>query len=119
MFPNADLEAELKAAFSKCKPCRIIFNACSGGLYYGPIRDLAKNTGCVVCGQTTPGEGEIQGLQTNAFRCVDSAGNQVMGAGHTPFDAAHLGYPPNPPWKPLSIPLCEDPLRYVPIGDYL
>jgi RHS repeat-associated protein len=108
MLPNPDFEASLKEAFKKCRPCRIVLNACKFALYYAPMRDLASHTGCIVCGQITDAGGEFEDLTTHEFRCVDSGGNQVMGPGHIPFDAAHLGYPPSPPWKPESIPVCRN-----------
>jgi Pretoxin HINT domain len=109
LLPNPLLEDGLKSAFRRCKPCRIILPACESGAYYSPLRDLAKHTGCIVCGQVEVCLGGLADLLTPKFRCVDSNGNQVMGPQHIPFDAAHLGYPPKPTEKPEPIPACVDP----------
>jgi hypothetical protein len=111
ILPDQRLERQLGASFRRrCKSCRIVIASCRSAEFAGPIVNIAKNTGCVVCGpiddvpfEWVPSPDAIKVMPN--VRCVDSAGRQISGP---PFSLPQRGHPPADGGRPV---LCRDLVR--------
>ena len=54
VLPDPAFEKKLKVAFkdNNCKSCKIVVVSCCSAYFAKPLADIARNTGCIVCGFT-------------------------------------------------------------------
>jgi hypothetical protein len=86
ILPDEALEKALGKVFgSQCKECLIILHSCGSGLFAGPLLQMAKNSGCIVCGYAQEGcpmndpAVPLNPERSKEYLCVNSEGKQVGG----------------------------------------